>query len=74
MRNADHDKLGDPKKASLAMIQVVDSDNPPMRLALGADAVDIIDGALEFIKAELDAWKEVAVNTAFKEVVVGGKT
>lgn len=74
LRNADHDKLGDPKKASLAMIQVVDSDNPPMRLALGADAVDLIDGALEFIKAELDAWKEVAVNTAFKEVVVGGKT
>ncbi len=45
-----------------------------MRLALGADAVDLIDGALEFIKAELDAWKEVAVNTAFKEIVVGGKT
>lgn len=64
-------ELGDPKKAALAMIQVVDSDNPPMRLALGADAVETIDYALEFMKAELDAWKEVSVNTAFEEVVVG---
>ncbi len=60
---------GDPKKAALAMIQVVDSDNPPMRLALGADTVEAINYALEFIKAELDAWKEVSVNTAFDEVV-----
>ncbi|MBD6618583.1 SDR family NAD(P)-dependent oxidoreductase [Komarekiella sp. 'clone 1'] len=67
----DHGKQpGDPKKAALAMIKVVDSDNPPQRLALGADAVEIIDNALEFIKGDLDAWKEVSVNTAFDEVLV----
>ncbi|MDZ8067361.1 MAG: oxidoreductase [Nostoc sp. DedQUE08] len=67
----DHGKQpGDPKKAALAMIQVVDSDNPPQRLALGADAVEIIDRALEFMKGELDAWSEVSVNTAFDEVLV----
>jgi NAD(P)-dependent dehydrogenase (short-subunit alcohol dehydrogenase family) len=66
----DHGKQpGDPKKAALAMIKVVDSDNPPQRLALGADAVEIIDHALEFIKGDLDAWKEVSVNTAFDEVL-----
>jgi len=69
LQNADRDKLGDPKKAALAMIQAVDSDDPPMRLVLGADAVGLIDGALEFIKAELDAWQEVAVNTAFEEAL-----
>jgi NAD(P)-dependent dehydrogenase (short-subunit alcohol dehydrogenase family) len=60
---------GDPKKAALAMIKVVDSDNPPIRLALGADTVETISYALEFIKKDLDAWKEVSVNTAFDEVV-----
>ncbi|MEH1968885.1 oxidoreductase [Nostoc sp.] len=67
----DHGKQpGDPKKAALAMIQVVDSDNPPQRLALGADAIEIIDYALEFMKGDLDAWREVSVNTAFDEVLV----
>ncbi|GAB1544468.1 oxidoreductase [Scytonema sp. NUACC21] len=69
--SADSRGLGDPKKAALAMIQAVNSDRPPLRLVLGADAVNIIDAALEFIKAELDTWKEVSVNTAFEEVVVG---
>jgi NAD(P)-dependent dehydrogenase (short-subunit alcohol dehydrogenase family) len=61
---------GDPKKAALAMIKVVNSDNPPLRLPLGADTVSAIEGAIEFIKTELDAWKEVSINTAFDEVVV----
>lgn len=71
MLNAHGKQLGDPKKAALAMIQVVDSDNPPQRLALGSDAVETIDYALSFIKRELDAWREISVNTAFEEVLVG---
>ncbi|MGH7999884.1 MAG: oxidoreductase [Brasilonema sp.] len=62
---------GDPKKAALAMIQAVDSDNPPLRLTLGADAVNAIDAKLESVKAELDTWKKIAVDTAFEEVEVG---
>ncbi|PMB51645.1 short-chain dehydrogenase/reductase [Fischerella thermalis CCMEE 5201] len=65
----DRNKPGDPKKAALAMIQAVDSDNPPIRLALGADAVDAIEQALEFIKAGLDAWRDVSVSTDFDEVL-----
>jgi NAD(P)-dependent dehydrogenase (short-subunit alcohol dehydrogenase family) len=61
---------GDPRKAALAMIKVVDSDNPPIRLALGADTVETVDAALQFIKGELDTWREVSVNTAFDKVVV----
>ncbi|NMG11728.1 oxidoreductase [Brasilonema sp. UFV-L1] len=62
---------GDPKKAALAMIQAVDSENSPLRLALGPHAINIINTKLESVKAELDTWKEVSVNTAFEEVVVG---
>jgi hypothetical protein len=59
---------GDPRKAALAIIKVVDSDNPPIRLALGADTIEIVEGALEFIKSELDAWREVSMSTDFDEV------
>ncbi len=70
MVNVKANQPGDPKKAALAMIKAVDSDNPPLRLALGADAVETIDAALELIKGGLDAWREVSVDTAFDEVVV----
>ncbi|MCC5615042.1 SDR family NAD(P)-dependent oxidoreductase [Nostoc sp. CHAB 5836] len=61
---------GDPKKAALAMIQVVDSENPPLRLLLGEDAIYAINAKLEAVKTELDAWREVSLNTAFDEVLV----
>ncbi|KYC36581.1 short-chain dehydrogenase [Scytonema hofmannii PCC 7110] len=71
MQNMKVKAPGDPKKAALAIIQAVNSNNPPQRLVLGADAVNIMDAALQFIKAELDAWREVSVNIAFEEVAVG---
>lgn len=62
---------GDPDKAAAAMIQAVESENPPLRLALGADAVGAIAEKLESVKAELDAWKQVAIDTAFEGIEVG---
>ncbi|HIK16446.1 MAG TPA: SDR family NAD(P)-dependent oxidoreductase [Leptolyngbyaceae cyanobacterium M33_DOE_097] len=58
----------DPAKVAAAMIQVVESDNPPLRLALGEDSVSLITQKLESMKAELEAWKDVSMNTAFEEV------
>ncbi|NDJ21074.1 SDR family NAD(P)-dependent oxidoreductase [Nostoc sp. B(2019)] len=66
----DFKEPGDPKKAALAMIQAVNSDEPPLRLVLGEDAIYAINAKLESVKAELDAWREVSVNTAFDEVLV----
>lgn len=71
LQDMDGKQPGDPVKAAEAMIQVVDSDNPPLRLALGADAIDGIKAKLESVKAELDAWQEVGVNTAYEGSVVG---
>lgn len=62
---------GDPAKAAQAMIQVVESEKPPLRLPLGADAVDGIEQKLEAVKADIDAWREVAINTAYEGVTVG---
>jgi NAD(P)-dependent dehydrogenase (short-subunit alcohol dehydrogenase family) len=65
LQDMDGKQPGDPNKAAQAMIQAVESDEPPLRLALGADAVDAIDHKLTTVKAELEAWRSVAVNTAF---------
>lgn len=70
VQDIDGQQPGDPKKAALAIIQAVKSDKPPLRLALGADAVNAIDAKLASVKAELDAWKKVAVDTAFEGAVV----
>jgi NAD(P)-dependent dehydrogenase (short-subunit alcohol dehydrogenase family) len=70
LEDMDGKQPGDPDKAAAAMIQVVQSDNPPLRLALGADAVAVIEEKLKSVKAELDAWKEVSVNTAFDGVEI----
>ena len=56
---------GDPAKAAAAMIQVVESDHPPMRLPLGADAVRIVEAKLKMVESDLEAWRTVAENTGF---------
>ncbi|MGL5878053.1 MAG: oxidoreductase [Xenococcaceae cyanobacterium] len=71
VQDIDGKQPGDPAKAAQAMIKVVASENPPLRLALGEDAVNGIDQKLESMKAELDAWKDVSMNTAFEGATVG---
>lgn len=71
LQDMDGKQPGDPVKAAEAMIQAVDSENPPLRLALGADAVSAIASKLSSVKTELNAWTEVAVNTAFEGVEIG---
>jgi NAD(P)-dependent dehydrogenase (short-subunit alcohol dehydrogenase family) len=71
IHNMNGKQPGDPDKAALAIIQAVTSNNPPLRLALGADAVNAIDAKLKSVKEELDTWKSVACDTAFEGVEVG---
>jgi len=71
LEEMDGKQPGDPDKAAQAMIQVVESDNPPLRLALGADAVGAIDEKLKSVKAELDAWEEISINTAYEGAEIG---
>ena len=54
------------QKAAKAIIQIVENDNPPLRLVLRSDAVHAIAQKPESIKVELDTWKQVSLNTAFE--------
>jgi NAD(P)-dependent dehydrogenase (short-subunit alcohol dehydrogenase family) len=73
LQERDGKQPGDPVKAAAAMIQVVESDDPPLRLALGEDAVNLITQKLESMKAELEAWKDVSMSTAFEQEKASAK-
>lgn len=53
----DSAQLGDPDKAAVAIIDVVTSPHPPLRLALGADAIDGIAKKLTDQLAVGQAWE-----------------
>ena len=54
-----HGRVDDPAKAAAAILLALDSPDPPLRLALGNDAVDTIAESLDGAKAELAAWERV---------------
>jgi len=65
LERADGTQPGDPRKAVAAILAAIDGSDPPLRLVLGADAVDAIRAKHERSLAELDAWDAVSRNTAF---------
>ena len=56
---------GDPARAAAAVLEVVASPDPPVRLALGPDSYTRILGKLESASAELEAWRELSLSTDF---------
>jgi NAD(P)-dependent dehydrogenase (short-subunit alcohol dehydrogenase family) len=64
VENMDGTQPGDPAKAAAAIVRAVDSDDAPLRLALGADAVDAIRAHHQALAADLTAWEEVSRATA----------
>ncbi len=56
---------GDPVRAAEIVVNVVGDPEPPLRLPLGNDAVDLIGAALNSIGDNLRRWEKVARSTAF---------
>ena len=56
---------GDPAKAAQALLALVASPNPPVRLFLGADALELVGQKLEAMRAELAAWDALSRSTSF---------
>lgn len=55
---------GDPVKAAQAIVDVTEVAEPPLRLQLGADAVERVEAKLDLVRRELDRWRDVALATA----------
>lgn len=56
---------GDPAKAARAMIEVVRSERPPLRLPLGEGALNRIRGKLQALSDELAAWERLTLDTSY---------
>ncbi|MCX4745281.1 oxidoreductase [Kitasatospora sp. NBC_01287] len=55
---------GDPVKAARAIVDVTETAEPPLRLQLGADAVERVEAKLDLVRRELDQWRHVALSTS----------
>ena len=56
---------GDPVRAAQAIIKAVDSENPPLRLLLGAAALKGARNKLVQLQKDFDAWEETTVGADF---------
>jgi NAD(P)-dependent dehydrogenase (short-subunit alcohol dehydrogenase family) len=54
---------GDPAKAAAAILRVLDAEQPPLRLALGRDAVEAIRAKHARLRHDLDGWEAVSLDT-----------
>ncbi|ORM65471.1 short-chain dehydrogenase/reductase [Pantoea rodasii] len=56
-------QLGDPQNAARAMLEVIESENPPAHLLLGSDALKLVKDKLASFSAEIDAWEKLTRST-----------
>jgi len=64
-RGLNNTQPGDPEKAAKAVFEALASDKPPLRLALGRDAVDGIRGHAEGVLKTLAEWESVSRGAVF---------
>jgi len=58
---------GDPLRAVEAMIKVVESPNPPLRLLLGLNALQRVRAKIDNWQKEIAAWESVTIGADFPE-------
>lgn len=56
-------QLGDPLKAASAMLEMIESTNPPTHLLLGSDALGLVRQKIEAFSAEIDRWETLTRST-----------
>ena len=58
-------QAGDPAKAAQVLLKIVDSDNPPIHLLLGNDALKLVEERLAALSSEIKAWESISRSTDF---------
>ena len=56
-------QAGDPEKLGQALVALADHPAPPIRWAAGSDAVGMIQGKIDQLQADLDAWRDLSLST-----------
>lgn len=68
MADVNQKQPGDPKKFAQAMLTLADSANPPQRLAVGSDTVQMVREKNALVESELKQWMAVSVSTNHDDV------
>ncbi|HEX8348870.1 MAG TPA: SDR family oxidoreductase [Hymenobacter sp.] len=58
---------GDPEKAAALLIQVSETENPPLYLFLGEDAYQLAEQQIAAVQHDMQQWQEAATATGFVE-------
>lgn len=65
MKQVNGQQEGDPTKAAQAIMDLVSSNNPPLRMPLGKIAVATLTAKIESVQRDLDAGREVAMQAVY---------
>jgi len=57
-------QAGDPAKLANALVQLASQDEPPLRFAAGADAIETVEQKAQNLLAQADAYRELSSNLA----------
>lgn len=63
----DGSQPNDPVLGAAAIVAAVESDEPPLHLLLGADALAVARQKLDALRSDFDAWADISVSTAFPD-------
>jgi NAD(P)-dependent dehydrogenase (short-subunit alcohol dehydrogenase family) len=63
-------QAGDPAKLARALVQLADSDEPPLRWVAGADAVEGVEQKARLLLAQVDAHRELSTSLAHDDARV----
>lgn len=66
-KGMDRTQEGDPRKAAQALDEALKAAETPLRLQLGADAIQAVEGHAKALLADLDRWRAVGTATAITE-------
>jgi NAD(P)-dependent dehydrogenase (short-subunit alcohol dehydrogenase family) len=56
---------GDPKRAVAAIVKAVESENPPLRLLLGASTIPRLQSKIDAQLKDLETWRETTIGADF---------
>ncbi|WP_207420447.1 oxidoreductase [Desertivirga brevis] len=61
------DQPNDPEKGAKVIVEVVNSENPPLRLPLGPEAHEAIKNKLKSVAEDISHWESKAIKTGFAD-------
>lgn len=66
---SDGRQLGDPIRAGKLIIAAMKAEKPPQRLVLGGQAMELAIGKLDFVRQDIENWRELSLATDYEQEV-----